>query len=284
MIKSKIEELLSNINNYDENKLSAKIEKDIFKLPITYLSNKFEISEIIKLDLELNEDISKCSIYNYILNPKSKYSKLLVPLWNQYYTNNIEYLNDTIYLIKNFKHINNEGGYAKIKTVDNICIELRNETGFYEKYKYIDNKYFHSFNNCALFLQALTIYNLTSPMLGLLFPILILIVPFFILKFRKIEITFETYILILIDVIKRNSLGQALSEFSSVGLDRKIVILTSVIFYIFNIYQNFITCRTFYLNIFKIKDHLLSINDFIIYSINSINNLNKYCKKSYIQF
>jgi len=98
------------------------------------------------------------------------------------------------------------------------------------------------------------------------------------------EITFDTYVVTLIEIIKKNGMGKALAEFSTVGMDRKIVILTSLVFYVFNIYQNFITCRTFYLNIYKIKDHLLSINDFISYSIKSINNFNSYCKKSYIDF
>ena len=133
-------------------------------------------------------------------------------------------------------------------------------------------------------MQALTIYNLTSPILSLLFPIMILIIPFFILKFQKIDITLDTYIKTLIEVIKKNGMGNALSQFSNVGMDRKIVILTSFVFYLINIYQNFVTCRTFYNNIYKIKDYLLSIDDFVSYSINSITNLNSYCKPSYNKF
>ena len=70
-----------------------------------------------------------------------------MPLWGVYYTNNVEYLNDTIFLIKNFKHITKDGKFHNIENIDKICLELRNETGFYEKYKYIDNKYLHPLNN-----------------------------------------------------------------------------------------------------------------------------------------
>ena len=58
----------------------------------------------------------------------------MVPMWSEYYTTDIEYLNDTKYLIKNFKHIQEEGiSYKDVEKIDNICKELQNETGFYEK-------------------------------------------------------------------------------------------------------------------------------------------------------
>jgi len=284
MIQSVIDNVINNIKNYDEIKLSAKIDENIFRLPISYIEKKYEISDIIKSDLELVDDISKSSAYNYLLDCKSKYGKLLVKQWSEYYTNDINYLKDTINLIKNFRPINKGRIYENTERIDNICIELRNETGFYEKYKYIDNKFFHGLNNSGLFLQALTIYNLSSPVLSLMFPILILIVPFFMLKFQKMQITFDTYVTTLLHIIKKNGMGKALSEFSQVGMDRKIVILTSLCFYLFNIYQNFATCRKFYLNIYKIRSNLQHVNQFISYSINSINNINRFCGETYSNF
>ena len=75
-----------------------------------------------------------------------------------------------------------------------------------------------------------------------------------------------------------------ISEFSNVGWDRRVLLIVSVIFYFINIYQNIISCYTFYKNIYKIRDYLLSISKFLSYSINSITNINKYCGSSYIGF
>jgi len=86
------------------------------------------------------------------------------------------------------------------------------------------------------------------------------------------------------NVLKNHVIGKAIADFSKVGWDRRFFLLISVGFYFINIYQNIITCYTFYKNIYKIRDYLLSINNFLSYSINSITNLNKYCKSSYKPF
>ena len=119
----------------------------------------------------------------------------------------------------------------------------------------------------------LTIYNLTSPIISLAIPILMLIIPFFLLKFQKVSISLKTYIQTLISILKNHVVGKAITEFSHVGWDRRVFIIVSVVFYFINIYQNIISCYTFYKNIYKIKSYLLNINNFLKYSINSITNI-----------
>ena len=69
MIQSKIEEFLSNIKNYEENKSPAKIEENIFKLPITYIEDKHKVVSNLKSDLELLPTEDHISLYNYVFNP-----------------------------------------------------------------------------------------------------------------------------------------------------------------------------------------------------------------------
>ena len=92
------------------------------------------------------------------------------------------------------------------------------------------------------------------------------------------------YFKTLLFVFKNHVLGRAISEFSTVGWDRKVFMIMSIVFYFINIYQNIISCRTFYKNIYKIRKYLTTINNFLQYSINSIDNLNKYCKLSSYKF
>ena len=294
-MESKIKNILNIVESY-----KSQFEKDLssdtrdisnnstilFKLPIIYIDKKYSLQENIKSDLELHNNKSY-SLYNYIFNPSSEYADKIIPMWSEYYTTDISFLNDTKYLIKNFKHIelDNSNNFTKnINNISEILNEIKEETGFYEKYKYIDINFFKFLNINPTFLQGMSLYNLTSPVISLMIPILMLIIPFFILKIQKIPISVHTYFNILMNVLKNHVIGKAIADFSKVGWDRRFFLLISVGFYFINIYQNIITCYTFYKNIYKIRDYLSSINNFLSYSINSITNLNKYCKSSYQPF
>jgi len=256
----------------------------IFKLPISYIDDKYPLHSSIKSDLELlgGNGIEKpISLYNYIFNPVTKYANKIIPMWSEHYTTNIPFLNDSKKLIKSFNPILQT---ISVDKIDNILNEMKQETGFYEKYKYIDVKLLESLNNNSLFLQFLTVYNLTSPILTLAIPIIMLIIPFFIIKFHHKSITITAYFQTLNTIIKYHMIGKAISEFSDVGWDRRFFILISIIFYFVNIYQSIISCYTFYKNIYKIREYLLSISNFLSYTIKSINNINKYCGTSYKEF
>ena len=283
---SKIQEIQQMIMKKFNNKNDMQsdiISEEIFKLPIAYIDEKHQIQENIKTDLELLPTDDHNSLYNYILNPSDNYANKIIPMWGQYYSTSQSFLKDTQYLLKNFKHIP-QPEIVDINNVTTIIDEISNETGFHEKYKYIDIKFLESLNNSSFFLQGLTLYNLTSPIISLAIPILMFIIPFFILKIQNIPISLQTYISTLLTVFKNHIVGKTLTEFTNVGWDRKVFLIISVVFYFINIYQNIISCHTFYKNIYKIRNYLLTINKFIKYTINSINNLNQYCKKSYSKF
>ena len=302
-MQSNILELLNQLQNSKSVSKISPVDTILFKLPISYIDNKYQLQESVKTDLELyskdkgNIDISTNlnkieskevpSLYNYLFNPLSVYANKIIPMWSVYYTTNIPFLNDTKNLIKNFKYIKSPNAPDLVENINNvteILNEIKEETGFYDKYKYIDINYFKFLNNNPFFLQGLTLYNLSSPIFSLMVPILMLIIPFFILKIQNIPITIDTYFKILIKLIKGHVVGKAITDFANVGWDKRFFLLVSVCFYFVNIYQNIISCNTFYKNIYKIRKYLLSINEFICYSINSITNLNKYCKSSYSGF
>ena len=79
-----------------------------FKLPISYLddNNLFSVSDVVCNDLELvknNSSPDGKSIYDYLLNPSDEFSKLLLPNWKQWYTNDISFLSDTQDILKQFQ-------------------------------------------------------------------------------------------------------------------------------------------------------------------------------------
>jgi hypothetical protein len=261
-------------------------ECDVFQLPIYYLEAKQKLRHTIKTDLELL-DLSDNSLYNHILSSDKNPSTKLITKWGEYYTTNKKFLKEYQYFLKNYKMSTTNKGeeYTKnIKTIEKILLELKNETGFYEKYHYVDIEQFKFLNNSALILQGLTIYNLTSPSLSFIIPIFMLLLPFFILKAQKQSITFETYAVSLMSVFKNHILGQLISKFNQAHTAQKIFLLFSFGFYFFSIYQNFKSCYQFYKNIYKIRNYLKQIITFIENSINNITTIQTHSKPSVYKF
>lgn len=260
--------------------LDEKIE---FGLPITYLEKKFKITENIKNDLELC-DASNQSLYNKIISSNNNFSTKLTNKWSEYYTTDTKFLLDYQSFLKRYKPISKNFDESNIIEVEKIIDEIDNETGFYEKYKYIDINFLKDINKSASMLQILTLYNLTAPILSIAVPILMLIIPFFLIKFQGYPITLDMYITVLVKLFKHHALGQIFSKFSDADLTQKLFLLFSLAFYMFNIYQNINSCIVFYKNLYKIQNNLININQFIEISINNIDNINKYSKKSFNKF
>jgi hypothetical protein len=276
-------------NKKKPEKIIYENEKDIFQLPIYYLENKEKLLHNIKTDLELL-DSSNNSLYNNILSSDERPSTKLINKWSEYYTTNTNFLRDNQYFLKNYKKQENKQGhssddyYTNINNLEKILLELKNETGFYEKYHYIEIDKFKCFNKSALVLQGLTLYNLTSPALSLLIPIIMLILPFFILKAQQQSITIDKYIASLIVIFKNHILGQMIIKFKNADMGQKLFLLCSFGFYFFSIYQNIKSCYQFYKSIYKIKNYLKQIIYFIDSSITNIQTINTYSKKSFSNF
>ena len=146
----------------------------IFKLPITYLLEKQEVSAEISADLELYA-AGAPSLYAHVFLPQTIYAKNTLPLWAKYYTADKAFLRDSQQLlclaeIKE-KIIHPEEPFF-------IWQEIQKETGFNEKYHYVEWAKLEPLNNSASFLQMLSIYNMTSPIISLMLPIFFLIFPF----------------------------------------------------------------------------------------------------------
>jgi hypothetical protein len=273
-------------NKKKPEKIIYENEKDIFQLPIYYLENKEKLLHNIKTDLELL-DISNNSLYNNILSSDENQSIKLIDKWSEYYTTDKKFLRDNQYFLKNYKlnEVKSKDDYNNnIKNIEEILLELKNETGFYEKYHYIDIEQLKCCNKSALVLQGLTLYNFTSPSLSIIIPIIMLILPFFILKAQNQSITIDTYIRSLMFIFKNHILGQLIIKFNNADIAQKLFLLFSFGFYFFSIYQNIKSCYQFYKSIYKIKNYLKQIIYFINNSINNIDAINKYSKKSFSKF
>jgi energy-coupling factor transporter ATP-binding protein EcfA2 len=258
---------------------------EYFKLPISNISAKNELKKNIIDDLELIEtvDPSGTSIYEIAFQPATCFGKKVLEQFPHYYTRDTGFLKDTQNILKNHTSIDSDIDFSQI--ID-IWDEIKNDTGFKEKYHYIDWPMWEHLNKSEWFLQILSLYNLTSPILSFIVPIVILLVPFFIIKAKGLPITFTEYLEVLKVVAANHAIGKLFTQFNSVKIEEKVYLIVSSAFYIFSIYQNILTCFRFHQNMIKIHSHLKYIQQYIEFTENNMNNFLKSSDSlnSYSQF
>ena len=262
----------------DTNNKEIENINDAFKLPIYYNEKKTTLKQNIINDLELVNTIDPSSnpMYSFLFNSDNNntFSKNIIQQISETYTTDTKFLKDNQTLLKTYKKTNkyNTDVSQNYEKIINIWNEIKKDTGFKEKYYYIDWPMWEFLNKSDKFLQFMSVYNLTAPIISLFIPIIILIIPFFIIKLRGLNVSFSQYIEILKIVISNNALGRLFTEFNDVSPQEKMYLLVSAGFYMFSIYQNFLTCIRFNNNMIKIHDHLSEINNYIIFTTKNMEN------------
>ena len=264
-----------------------KPKDPIFKLPISYLppNEKHSISNALSDDLELlvsKDSTSTRSLYESLFFPTENtnttvYAKQYLYMWGETFTTNLVFLKNTQDFITRFHEDrtadseNKKVSFADdFKSVDEFWTAMKtNRTGFKDKFGYFDVpplpiiEKIEGLNNVPTALQLLSVYNVSTPVISLMMPILVLILPFFIIKSRGIDINVAKYIEVLKTLAASHAVGKLFTEFSSVSIERKMYILMSVMFYIMQIYQNTMSCWRFYKNIYTIHDHLVMVREYL---------------------
>jgi len=285
----------------------SKIENinDHFKLPIHYNKNKTTIKNNIINDLELVNTIDASSnpIYSYYFNSnasdddsntnnnKNPLSEKVINQVTKYYTTDIDFLKDNQKLLKTFtpvKRVVFQDDKIKYTKIIEAWNEIKGDTGFKERYYYIDWKMWEFLNKSQPFLQFMSIYNMASPVISLFVPIIILIIPFFIIRLKGLTLTMQEYIDILKIVISQHAVGKLFTHFGSVSFQEKIYLVVSAGFYVFSIYQNILVCYRFNDNMKKIHKYFEEFKHYLNYSIESMQNYKKYSEDlinhSHIEF
>jgi hypothetical protein len=281
-------------NNSDDKNLDNKNKvinfNDNFKLPIYYNESKMRLNKNIIDDLELVNTIDENNrpILEYYFNSNNSLSKNILSQMSEYYTTDIKYLKDSQLLLQNYKNIQSDNSIvlSDYKNIVDIWNEIKNDTGFKERYYYVDWPMWEFLNRSEQFLQIMSVFNMTSPIISLLLPIIILIIPFFVIKLKGLSITIEEYLKILKLIISQHALGKLFTEFNNVENQQKMYLLISAGFYLFSFYQNILTCVRFNKNMYKIHNDLKEVEIYLDYTINNIDNFLIYADKleSYNRF
>lgn len=273
-----------------------------FKLPIEYLDNKKIIDENIKKNLELYNNNFEDELNNYLLDinaniksnnfvdnsfiyintnnlyenlmqPSNIFSKLSCNLLSNYYTTNKKYLKEYQNLLENieidkFKLYN----YDDTINIFNLVHDIQNDTGFIEKYQYLEIPFLKELNNNSSFLQILSLYNLSSPLLSILLPFLMLIFPFLILILKGEKLNLENYMGILKLLFKNNAIWKLFNNYASSSIGEKTGLIFWSVLYIYQIYNNCFYCYKFYKNIKLIHEKIFILKSYLIDTIQNFNN------------
>ena len=297
----------------------------IFNLPITFVEkNKLHIlDEHILTDLELTNVVSPGSttptptdslnnvnekseksekseepvvktMYDHIFNPKTIYGKHFLSNWATHYTSDVTFLKQTQTLIKHFsppqssedEKVNANNTVDQYNDIHAIWNSIQNDKHFKDKFGYIDIGLLEPLNSSSFFLQILSLQNLASPVISLLTPLIILIIPFFLLKFQKMPVSFSSYVSSLKRIAQYHPIGKVFDNFGSIPWDKRIYIFVSIAFYFLQIYQNVVSCHRFYKNMFLIHNNIHKFSAYIEHSIRNISYVHSIASKlsSYQQF
>ena len=253
--------------------------RDNFELPIEFIENKTLVLGNLKTDLELEKTIDGeiQPIYDYVFKPKTELGQSSIKAWGKYYTTDKQFLKESQKIYKEVDSMPFDK--PVIDTMLKSWRDIRQQDDFMDKYQYVDFEKIKWLNKSTLFLSILSFYNISAPVLQLVAPIFALIVPFFMLKVMNLPITWETYYNILIENIKHHAVGKLFFSFSSASLGQKMYILLASGMYIWNIYQNILSCNRFYQNSFYITNQFETINSYLDYTIEKMKYFHRLTKK-----
>lgn len=274
-----------NQSSNENNIVQSHIEhiNDHFKLPIFYNEQKVALKSNIIDDLELIKtvDVSCAPVYHHLLNTNNELSNKIADQMAIYYTSDTSFLKDTQLLLQEYKSIqplliNTDVNYTHVIDIWN---EIKGDTGFKEKYQYIDWSMFEFLNKSEIFLQMMSIHNLISPIISFCLPVIILILPFFIIKMKGLELTFSEYVEKLTTVIENHPLGKLFFKFHQLTTNEKMYCSVSAAFYLFSIYQNVLVCIRFNHNMVKIHKYLQVVRQYLGNTIQRMDNYLVYSNK-----
>ena len=257
-----------------------KIEKkQNFKLPICYLDEEtvFPLNPIVSNDLELlagNESSDSRAMYDYLFHPQHQFASDIIPLWNQQYTIDSDFLLESQKIVQDISNYKNAMGMKKYIVSHESLMEIWKSTQedplFLDKYNYIEWDMFKYLNTNSIFLQSISLANIASPVISFIIPILFIILPFIILKLQGIPISIEVYIDVLRDIAKHHFIGKTLTSMQSLNIQNIAYVIFMFFMYMYQIYQNVVSFTRFYNNIQKINKQLYELKQYLDYSLHSM--------------
>lgn len=260
-------DLLLSKSCFSKETSELSLDTSEFRAPIAYLENKTKIKKELSNDLELTD--GENPLYKHLFNADDDIKRLSIHHHSTWYTTNKKYLRETQSVLK---------GDIPRPPNNDLIITFRKEItppdAFIEKYNYLEWDKLQFMNKNTHVLQWMSMYNICSPVISLALPIIMLIVPFFLIRIQHNSLSWNSYCVHLQLVLRNHSLGQ-LFNIGSASWDKRVMISISIIFYAVQVYFNCTSCVKFFRNMTTIHKNISIIKDYLSETITSMNYITK---------
>lgn len=271
---------------------------DGFLLPIEYLekSQKPSILSHVSSDLELVQltDASSSQsaehptntrrpMFELLCCPTHDFGKMLIPELAKQYTPNVGFLENTQTIIErrsasSDNSASSESSASQSPTpfacasgritkemstkFQEVWREIKEDRSFLEKHSYMEFIMLEDLNKSRRFLQGYSLLNLVSPIYSLALPILILVMPFVLLKIWRVPITFDVYFETLKNTSKTHFIGKLLNirEFN---FENIMYVLFIGGMYAMQTYSQITSCIRYHKAIQRMNGNLLFLRDYL---------------------
>jgi len=252
-----------------DDKEPTKKDDPPFRLPIEYVEEIHMLDETVASDLELvarptSDSTIEQTMYHPLLNPKTPFEENMIPTWGKYYTTNTTFLKETQKVVQSVGSLNIES--PEYETVMTVWKDTKEDPYFLEKYSYMEIELLKWVNHHPSFLQAISIVNMGSPVLSFLIPFVMFLMPFFIVKLQGHPITLSIYFSVLKDISRNHFIGKMIGSAENINAQNLLYLLLIAGLYIYQIYQNYMTCVRFYSNISRINDQICQMQKYLAYT------------------
>jgi hypothetical protein len=219
----------------------------MFKLPIEYVEHKEVDTSLIKeLELTTTEDPSGISVYHKLFTPSNDVAKRISSQFANYYTTNELFLKETVAFHTKFNlAVQNYNGF-----LDHWNQLTKNEE-FDLTYQYFKHEKLVPFNTSSKFMFMVSLYFVTTPLLYILSPIIMLLIPFALMNKTGNTLSWTNYIETFINLLKGHALG-GLLKLKTANSNQKVAIVANATMFMIQLYCNGYSCYTFYKNIANI--------------------------------
>jgi hypothetical protein len=198
-------------------------------------------------DLELAEtvDPSGTPMYHCLFNPKNEFALRTAKKWGASFTSDVAFLKESVQFMKSVDATEHDPAEF-IK----VWKRINESTDFNAVYHYVEYSNLQALNASSTFLTIMSVYCMTSPLMFFLSPLLVILMPFALLKAKNEAITFAEYKNVLYSVLEKHSLGAIFTGgFAAADASKKLYMLLTAVFFGVQIYTNVQSCYTFFKNL-----------------------------------
>ena len=237
--------------------ISEKLH-DGFLCPIDYLDK----SQCSYLPKSVAEDLELDQMFHRLCEPSHDFGKMIAKEMSKQHTTNIGFLEDTQRVVERCANLPASIDSADTIRFQEIWKEIKEDAGFLDSHSYMEFVFLENLNKSPAFLNAYSVVNLVSPIYSLAMPLVILLLPFILLKIWRVPINFSVYLSTLRDVGKQHFIGRILN-IRELNFENVVYALFIGGMYVLQTYSQIVSCIKYHQAVKRMNENLVFLRDYL---------------------